>query len=337
MVKKLFTQIVLASVLLSSSVFFSGTAQAQNVNNNTQACQYGEVVQNPSSISTEEKAKFPEIQSFIDAQSTATNSNKTFNDILIKKVCTGASGQSITSYQRVTSNAQGRIEALPTLFTTKKSDGEPICKRTANSVTCNTSGVEQFASQLRLPTCELFEQAVTTKAEGTQLGDDLKTRACTELLDPLPPEYFGGDVICVQKKTTYDAKQNPTSLELTFAPASPESGYCAAVLTTTGTTFSGLFGIVRLLYDIALPILIALAVISLVGVGVFIMYAPGGGEETMKQAKTMGVRIGMGLMLLLFLRVFLGLISTDFFGPESASTPAPTGSSTAIISHTTLI
>jgi len=282
-------------------------------------CKVGTIVPNPSMGRASLPADDPGVKAYFEALDAVDKQNKSitdeskkkvFSNVLVKKVC-----GSNTYYENISSSVGAQIQQLPSFFEDKGED--TICRLEGSTtdgpnnsfkITCKDDKVgNTLATQL--PVCELMEQAISSKAQ-PEVRKLLATYSCTEFLDPLPTTYFGDDVLCIYR--------DPTGKTIQFVSTNSSEanagGYCSGILTKTGSGFGfgGFFGIVRLLYDISLPILIALAVISLVGVGVFIMYAPSGGEEPLKQAKTMAIRIFSGLMLLL--RVFLGLVSADLFG-----------------------
>lgn len=273
-----------------------------------------EVITSPSQLSASELANNADAKAFKASYDAFQASGKgTFSDTITKVTCPG---QSPTYSTKLT---QAQTAPLPSLF-----DGDhPNCEVQSDQIYCSSTSAA-VDSNLRLPICELFEQAVASK-KSDKIGD-YTSLACSELVDPLPANYFSDGTVCISKNSeSVSATGVVSSLLLTFKNStSSDTNYCNAILTSTGQGFGGLFGIIRLIYDISLPVLIALAVISLVGVGVFIMFAPNGGEDTMKKAKAMAIRIFAGFMLLLFLRVFLSLISFDLFGIE---TPAATTTS----------
>lgn len=224
------------------------------------------------------------------------------------------------------------ITDLPSLFDGKD---QQCTIKADEGISCTFNGGSMMS--LLLPACELFEQGVTSnQAKDNGTSEKYKTYACTELIDPMPANFFDAGTYCVstgegiadtEGATPSAVDKDNKTLSYKFTPVDKgkirSKTYCSAILTPTGQQAGGLFSIVRMLYDLSLPILIALAVISMVGIGVFIMYAPGGGEDTIKKAKETALRVFMGLMLLLFLRVFLSLISFDFFGTETPpATPA---------------
>lgn len=227
-----------------------------------------------------------------------------------------------------------KLKDLPDLF----AGASAPCEIKEGLISCSPEeGAQTMTLSLEAPICELFEQAALSKGAAMV---KYKEYACSELLDPLPKNSFGAETFCIKQAISRDtATQAITKVELSISPAGPSTSdrdYCDAILTKTGTGIGGLFDIVRLLYDISLPILIALAVISLVGVGVFIMYAPGGGEESMKQAKEMSIRIFSGFLLLLLLRVFLGLISADLFGAADQNPTKGTEQESSMMSSTSI-
>lgn len=223
---------------------------------------------------------------------------------------------------------------LPDLF----APAAGICSLTGSDITCDATKIKDtnIGVSIEMPICEMFEQALQ---KNSSLKETYGKYACSELLDPLPKNSFGASTYCVRQKIERTASKGIQKITLSLSQAGPSTGnadYCNAILTETGTGLGGLFDIVRLLYDASLPILIALAVISLVGVGVFIMYAPGGGEETMKKAKEMGIRILSGFLLLLLLRVFLGFISTDLFAAPDVNPNSNAATSSALMSDANL-
>lgn len=340
--KRIFIIILGLLILLPmQTVFAAGGYGAQQVEDQKieDRCKLGETKQGgPNFADSSLDEKNSAVISFLAQVKAVTDFNakpenkdkqKTYPSITIRTCI--VDGKTIVAYTSGTAADIASIKAIPGLF-----DGDnPICDLMTEGIVCTSNSTTQ--SKLKLPTCELFEQAVTSRATNSA---DVRAKfakyACTEFVEPVPSTFFtidGADELqpyCIEK-VQYDKEKALAVSFVRVNTSDAKDSYCDALLTPTGDGFTGIFGIVRLIYDISLPILIALSVISLVGVGVFIMYAPAGGEESIKKAKTMGIRILSGFLLLLLLRVFLGLISVDLFGaepPTAASTSSPAGGAT---------